>query len=86
MQTLTDALEAMARAELDEAATVSAITRTVEALTPHLDAERRDLWWRELKHCLARTDDAECGPAWDEIGIDWADRVAEALGVLAGHE
>lgn len=32
--TLADALEAMARAELDEDTTVPAITRAMEALTP----------------------------------------------------
>ncbi|MWA07410.1 hypothetical protein F8568_045220 [Actinomadura sp. LD22] len=82
--TLADALEAMARAELDEDAPVPAITRAVEALTPHLDAERRDLWWWELKRCLTRADDAQGGPAWDETGVDWPERAAEALDVLTG--
>ncbi|TDC58575.1 hypothetical protein E1281_01080 [Actinomadura sp. KC345] len=84
--TLADALEAMARAELDEDATVPPITRAVETLTPHLSAERRDLWWWELKHCLTRADASEGGPAWDEAEIDWHDRAKEALDVLTGND
>lgn len=84
--TLADALEAMARAELDEDTPVPAITRTVEALTPHLTAEKRNLWWWELKHCLTRADASQGGPAWDEVGVDWDDRAKEALDVLTGTD
>ncbi|MGI5423077.1 hypothetical protein [Actinomadura luteofluorescens] len=84
--TLADAIEAMARAELDEDAPIPAIARAVETLTPHLTAEKRNLWWWELKHCITRADATQGGPAWDEAGIDWDDRAKEALDVLTGSE
>jgi len=85
--TLADALEAMARAELDENTTVPAITRAVEALTPHLTPQKRNLWWWELKNCITRADATNgSGPAWDEVGVDWDDRTREALNVLTGND
>lgn len=84
--TLADALEAMARAELDEDTSIPAIARAVETLTPHLTAEKRNLWWWELKHCITRADASQGGAAWDEVGVDWDDRVKEALDFLTGSE
>jgi hypothetical protein len=82
----TDAFEAMAFSEIDEDVDAApAIRRAVETLTPHLEAQARDTWWDELKHCLVRRIAAEQGNgAWNENGIDWDERVAEALGVLCG--
>lgn len=85
--TLADALEALARSEMDEGAPVPAITRALETLTPHLTAYRRDLWWDELKRCLDKRQQAgDYGPAWDEAGIDWGERVKEAIDVLTGTD
>lgn len=87
---LADALAAMAQSEMDEAGltgSIPAIARAVQALTPHLPAERRDLWWGELKSCMNSAQAADEGNApWHDHGVDWDVRVAEALHVLAGDE
>lgn len=85
--TLGDAITAMAEAELDEYTVrpIPVMWTALTAITPHLDDDKRLLWWTELKHCLDRAKEtADSGPRWDEVGIDWDDRAAEALQMLTG--
>jgi hypothetical protein len=82
---LAEVLTTLARAELDQETPDINIGSLVATLTPRLDDDKRELWWGELLRCLERAAATrESGPAFDEAGVDWDERAAEALEFLTG--